>query len=176
MSPDEVCKLISSFNEMFEQNLTKITPEEVHRKDPDGTQYLFIYIPKVGSKHGIDGLKLLDGMGYISVEIRYRYINSKKLEEIGHSFRYFNHNHVYSFEYTDDEGRKKQTGTYNFRYDRDLTPKASDELPEHLQVLHNAPRFLTNSIELGDFLRVVKQTCFNKDGSGIKQPFFANRR
>lgn len=164
---------------MFDLNLTKVIPQRDEFVGPDRVKYLYLYIPSRSKKFSDIGLKLKNGMGSVSIEIIYKYLNKHDLQEIGHTFRYFSQEHTYTFSYEDSgepENKHEDIGIYSFRYDKDLRPSASNDLEEHLQVLHNEPRFPINKVELKDFLLVVKQTCFNKDGGAIKTPFFANNR
>jgi len=173
---DEVNKLIRVYQDIFDSNVTNVKPDTNTNTDPvDGTKYLFAYWPKRTGKNSTEGFKLKSGMGTISIEVVYKYKNSRALEEIGHSFRYFNSSHTYVFEYQSATGKDCDIGAYSFRYDKDLRPSSND-LPEHLQVLHTVPRFITNKVGLRDFFLVVKDSCFNGSGVAIDIPFFANRR
>jgi hypothetical protein len=178
---DLVNAIIKPYQWMFTQNVTHNPSIDWgnFQKAPDGKHYRRVTWPKGTRKKSSNGLILKDDMGFVTIECRYLKKSEHSVEEVGHSFRYFNTEHAYLCEYLGTYAGEKDFGPspYSFRYDEDWTSTAQSDPPSHIQVLHNVPRFeIKSGLSLNEFLNAVKTTCFDKATTGIRVPFFANER
>jgi hypothetical protein len=133
----------------------------------DSIKYLSIYWPKRIDLDSIDGLKLKDNKGFISISEKYKYTNNKyTLEMVAYTYRYITQEMEYKCKYYVDVEEKKHF--YNFHYDMDFLYQGDDEhhSPHHLQVFHSRPRFKTEEISIFDFVKLIRDFCY--EGKELK--------
>jgi len=137
-------------------------------------EYLTFYFPKKISLEQIDGFKLVNEKGYISIQEKYikRGSTGSKLELVSYVYRYITSEVNYLCEHR-DSNKLSEILSYKFHYDMDLEyeDKELDHPQIHLQVLHNYPRFQTEKeITVLQFLEKVRLICF-KNNTGIPIPY-----
>lgn len=120
---------------------------------------------------------LKDAKGFVALSETYLYVGNTKtrMEKVAHVYRYSTDAVMYTC--TDASGvEEDELLPYSFHYDQDLKPFMEEENgennedlllrhpPNHLQVLHAHPRFVTDdSYTLAEFIQRVKLTCFEDD-------------
>jgi hypothetical protein len=139
--------------------------------------------PKVVSRGVIDGLHLKNGKGCIAIRQTYLYLNTRDLDLVGYVYKYMTDEMIYQSLHR--QTKEERNLDYIFHYDMDLLHAAStnprvpveDHGREHLQVMHDLPRFKTTDVSLGLFLSHVAQLCFKKNPANEyearKEPFFS---
>lgn len=179
---DIIKDILIAHKDIFEHDISHYISIGYGRfeNDPDNDSYCLVSIPDGATKHETKGLILKDDMGLITLQYRFKKINERHVEEVGHTYRYIDSNHMIAMTHILEGSEKTEWGPcpFSFRYDLDFTNNAEEDPPMHLQMAHNAPRFITGNVILADFLNTVRATCF-KNGTPLlanKDPFFSNRR
>jgi hypothetical protein len=148
-------------------------------EDDEHNKYAIFNWPKAINPDTVDGYKLIDDKGYISIREIYRFKNGKDLHLVGHVYRYCTQEMIYNS--THSESTYEKELFYKFHYDMDLLhthPNLEinpDHAPKHLHVMHELPRFEVSNASLGLFFSSVIQLCFKKNGTDYmprKDPFF----
>ncbi len=138
---------------------------QVHAESKDEkNDYLFLYFPKYIPLNQVDGLKLKDDKGFITIQETFKFLNRHDLVRVGYTYRYITNEVTYTCEHA-LSGSTQNNMPYNFHYDMDLEYRnpMNDNVghpPNHLQVLHNHPRFESPNMTTASFLATVLQLCF----------------
>jgi hypothetical protein len=136
---------------------------------------LTLYWPGPIQKDHIGGYKLKNNKGFISVEENYQDTDGTgRYTKFSHTYRYTTQEYEYLVNHLADKDCKMPVMLYNFRFDKD--PHHENEgLLNHLQVLHNHPRFPTEEQNLLSFLKIIDKTCFKDRQTTYNTPFYSNR-
>lgn len=147
----------------------------------ENERYLDIYAPKKIPREELDGLRLKDGKGFISFNVKYRYTNSSNLEEVSYVYRYITDEIAYDC--THKTGDRRLSLYYSFHYDKDLLFHENSSMNRedaerhpltHLQVFHSHPRFPVAPISIYEFLAEVKKMCFlNESLTPYTEPLYS---
>jgi hypothetical protein len=127
------------------------------------------YAPKQLNRDAVDGIKLKDGKGYISISETYKQVNLHDYIKIAHVYRYITNEYTYECK---SSGLNSKIIPYNFHYDMDLEFDTPQHPLVHLQVLHSVPRFPVKEKSLEEFLERVKVTCFDEELSPLVEPIY----
>jgi len=183
---NEVSSILTNYQWMFERNeWTKLrtkTRPELSNTDSHTRRAVFNW-PKIVSRNAVDGLKLINEKGYIAIRQSYLYKNNTRdLDLVGYVYKYMTDEMIYKSLHR--HTNKDKDLHYIFHYDMDLLHAidGNSRIPinehsnEHLQVMHELPRFRTTDISLPLFFSHVIQLCFKKttatDYEPRKEPFF----
>ncbi len=149
---------------------------DISESSDDNKKYLTFCFPRRIGLDQVDGFKLINEKGYISIQEKYiKKQNGTKLERVSYIYKYITKEVNYMCTHY-DSGKISET-PYKFHYDMDLEYENSKKHPlSHLQVLHNHPRFeMGKEITPLEFLEKVRVTCFqNITGTPIPytEPIF----
>jgi hypothetical protein len=175
---DIINSTLKDFQNIFNTDVThNLKPDKgFFKSDIDGEFYRTVRWPKGYSRDNPTGLILKNDMGLVALEHTFRKVNERVVESVGYSYKFMNLNHSYLFLYDDGETQNDRSeNLYSFRYDENLRPTGSAEPQRHIQVLnHTIPRFISADATLINFLRVVRDSCYEKTGARMR-PFFSNR-
>ena len=130
--------------------------------------YIF-YFPRQIAREVVDGFKLKDNKGFISIMETYKKVNAREFTKIAHTYRYITDE--YTYECKSDVAQPKNI-PYNFHYDMDLDYDTPEHPSKHLQVLHSHPRFPIKEDSIDDFFLQVKTTCFDLDLNPLNFPIY----
>ncbi len=162
--------ILRPYDDIFTNNLIHPVHKRSDTKDREGNEYVHLYWPRKVGLDQMDGFFLINDMGIITIELKLKKISPRKYEEVGHTYRYINLDHTYLLEH--GPSGEQACENYSFRYDRDFRSKSDPT--EHLQVLQQRPRFITNAVGLPNFLEIVKAACFDSSKNPLLTAFFSN--
>lgn len=164
---NEACKLITgalvTLKDLFDESHHHLLYRKEQAEHSFGrNNYIDIYFPrKIGIKE-MDGIKLKDEMGLISIHEKYLKTKGGAVQRVSYVYRYMTSTRSYDFSHS-TKG-KSQLPYYYFHYDMDLEYEAVDpdknHPPAHLQVLHDSPRFKTEEMEIVEFLDFIRDTFY----------------
>lgn len=162
--------VLREYDDIFTNSLIHPAYKQKSAKDRDGNEYVHVYWPHKVGLGETSGLHLIDNMGIVTIELKLKKLTTRHYEEVGHTYRYINQDHTYLLEHGPSGDQACEN--YSFRYDLDF--RSEKDPTEHLQVLHNRPRFITNAVALPSFLEIVKTTCFDSANTALRASFFSN--